>query len=155
MSRNSKSAASQRASNKTSSVTLAVTLGLPSRSPPIHDERRIGALSSGKRFPVCCTICSSRSRKNSGKACHRVLSIVANPHFASSTGVGRFRRISSVCQPAIMRRRKRLSCVCCSLGVRSGLSNCPRMTSISLYLRSRVRRVISVGWAVKTNSVRH
>ena len=33
-------------------VTSGVTCGLPSRSPPIHDPKRIGAASSGSRRPV-------------------------------------------------------------------------------------------------------
>lgn len=34
-------------------LTLAVTLGLPSRSPPIQEPKRMGQASMGSSRPVC------------------------------------------------------------------------------------------------------
>ncbi|MNV53048.1 hypothetical protein D3C71_1451720 [compost metagenome] len=106
-----RSAAIQRASSKASRVTSAVTLGLPSRSPPIQEAKRIGAAVGGRRFPVAEKSAASTLRSNFGKACHSEFSMTAKPHFASSTGVGRWRRISSVCQASVMisRRRREIS----------------------------------------------
>ncbi|CSC02933.1 Uncharacterised protein [Vibrio cholerae] len=46
-----KSAAFQRDSNSTSRVIVWVTKGLPSRSPPIQDEKCTGRASIGKPSP--------------------------------------------------------------------------------------------------------
>ncbi|MNN44321.1 hypothetical protein D3C81_1586060 [compost metagenome] len=103
-----RSAAIQRASSSTSRVAAAVTLGLPSRSPPIQEAKRIGIAFGGRRLPVAMNSASSTSRSNSGKARHSEFSMTAKPHLASSTGVGRWRRISPVCQaPAMISRRRR------------------------------------------------
>ena len=57
ISRRYRSAAIQRARQATSAVVLAVTLGLPSLSPPIQDPKDRGRASMGSSWPVCrlCT----------------------------------------------------------------------------------------------------
>ena len=39
--------------HQTSNLTFAVTLGFPSRSPPIHEPNLIGVQVSGSGLPVC------------------------------------------------------------------------------------------------------
>src|SRR5699024_9628045 len=91
-----KSAAFQRAKRVTSRVTAAVTLGLPSRSPPIQEAKCTGAERTDKGLPSFSVTMPSKSRRKSGTAYHKERSKVTKPHFASSTGVGLERRISSV-----------------------------------------------------------
>ena len=47
-----RSAAAHRDSQHARRVTCGVTCGLPSRSPPIHEPKRIGAASTGSPRPV-------------------------------------------------------------------------------------------------------
>ncbi|MNH01404.1 hypothetical protein D3C79_606240 [compost metagenome] len=151
MSRRNRSAAIQRASSRTSRVTAAVTLGLPSRSPPIHEAKRIGAASSGRRRPVASSRALSTLRKWLGMACHSECSITAKPHLASSTGVGRVRRISSVCQASAISRRRRSRTCSRSPGVRSRWSWAASWPAMASYFWIRVRRATSVGCAVSTS----
>ena len=151
-SRRYKSAAIQRASNSTSRVTGAVTLGLPSRSPPIHEASFTGAQSAGGAGRPCSANCASSRRNTSGTACHRDCSMVAKPHLASSTGVGFSRRISSVHQAARITRRSRSRRSSRSSSLRSERSSSLSRSAIWSYLRIRVRRVTSVGCAVSTSS---
>ena len=139
----------------TSVVTVAVTLGLPSRSPPIQETKETGDTSSGRRAPQLSSKVLSRRRMNSGTARHRESSTTAKPHLASSTGVGRSRRKSSPNQIwAISSRRRRCS-LARSRSVRPASSSCDRQRPTSACLWIRVRRVISVGWAVSTSSMRN
>src|SRR5690606_41650684 len=59
----------QRPSRSTSRVTSAVTLGLPSRSPPIQERKRKGWHSSGRGAPSRSR--QSRSRWRGRSAAHR------------------------------------------------------------------------------------
>ena len=45
--------AKHRACRRNGGGTLAVTLGLPSRSPPIQEPKRMGQASMGSSRPVC------------------------------------------------------------------------------------------------------
>ncbi|VFT46293.1 Uncharacterised protein [Pseudomonas aeruginosa] len=153
ISRRYRSAAIQRASSRTSRVTLAVTLGLPSRSPPIQDAKRSGAAVSGRRSPVLRRSTSSTCRRTFGKACQRECSITAKPHFASSTGVGRTLRISSVCQASATSRCRRCWMRLRSSGSRSAWSLAASCAVIASYFWISVRRATSVGWAVSTSSI--
>ncbi len=54
-----------------SRVTAAVTLGLPSRSPPIQEPKRIGAFCGGSVTP-CSASSSERSESISGMASLRM-----------------------------------------------------------------------------------
>ena len=94
---NYKSVAFQRDNHNTSWVTLWVTFGLPSRSPPIQEAKRTGAIFKGSAFSQLSFTKTFNSRMNLGIAFQSVCSIVVKPHFASSIGVGRCWRISSVC----------------------------------------------------------
>ncbi|MNN10389.1 hypothetical protein D3C81_1233110 [compost metagenome] len=152
-SRRYRSAAIQRASRRTSRVIAAVTLGLPSRSPPIQEAKRIGAAVSGRRWPVCCCRPWSTRRRKFGTACQSECSMTAKPHFASSTGVGRVRRISSVCQASAISWRRRI-CTCWrSSGNRSAWSRAASCAAIASYFWISVRRATSVGCAVSTSSI--
>ena len=91
----------------TSLVTVAVTNGLPSRSPPIHEVNLIGEASSGSEMPKPSSNVLSSSRTYCGTASHKLFSITAKPHLASSTGVGRFLRISFVCQACVINCSRR------------------------------------------------
>ena len=86
------------ASSKTSRVTLAVTLGLPSRSPPIQLDILIGLQLGGGMGRAYRSQISSTTLRNWGTASHKEFSITANAQRASSMGVGRSDRNSSVCQ---------------------------------------------------------
>ena len=153
MSRRCRSAAIQRASSSTWRLTSAVTFGLPSRSPPIQEAKRTGTASSGRRWPQWASRASSRSRNMSGTARHRECSMTAKPHLASSSGVGRWRRISSVCQASAIRRRRRSRLAARSRSVRSSWSLAASSAAMASYFWIRLRRATSVGWAVSTSSI--
>lgn len=55
-----------------SCVTAAVTFGLPSRSPPIHEPNLMGAFWAGRVTP-CSPSSSDRSVSISGRASVRML----------------------------------------------------------------------------------
>ena len=99
------SAACHRASRQAVSVTRAVTAGLPSRSPPIHEPNRMGAASSGRPRPVCVTSAASSTRRYRGSASHSVCSKTTRPDRTSSTGDGRSRRTSLVSHAAAISLR--------------------------------------------------
>ena len=153
ISRKYSSAAFQRDNHNTSWVTLWVTLGLPSRSPPIQEAKRTGAMFSGRLCPQCSCTMLSNSRMNLGTAFHRVCSMVVKPHLASSTGVGRCWRISSVCQAELISCFKSAKTAWRSRGVSFCWSILNKQSLISSYFWMRVRRLTSVGCAVKTNSI--
>ena len=132
---------------------LCVTFGLPSRSPPIHEAKRTGATCKGRRCPQCSITMSSSSRMNFGTAFHKVCSIVVKPHFASSTGVGRCWRISSVCHAEQISCFKSSRTVWRSRGVSFCWSILNKASLIPSYFWIRVRRLTSVGWAVRTSSI--
>ena len=149
-----RSAACQRLSSITWAVTGAVTLGLPSRSPPIQETKDTGEISSGRCSPQLSYSARSRRLRNSGTARHRESSTTAKPHLASSTGVGRSSRKSSPNQICAISSRRRMCRRSRSRSVRPSSSSCARQRPISPCLWIRVRRVISVGWAVSTSSMR-
>ena len=91
-------AARLRANSNTCWVTFDVTKGLPSRSPPIQELNFTGAASSGRARSYFASNLVLNSRTKSGTASHSEFSITEKPQRASSTGVGRTVRISSVCQ---------------------------------------------------------
>jgi hypothetical protein len=64
--------------------TLAVTLGLPSLSPPIQEPKRKGVAFRGKSFPVCFLSATLSLRMNAGTACHRDCSTMCRPPRASA-----------------------------------------------------------------------
>ena len=72
----------------------------------------------------------------------------------SSSGDGRSRRTSSVSQAAVISRRSSPTSASRSSGVRSGRSRPASACAIALYFRCSVRRMISVGCAVMTSSMR-
>ena len=146
--------ARQRAIRQVRRVTSAVTEGFPSRSPPIQDPKRIGASSSGNPRPVTCSRVRSSVRLNCGTASHSVSSNTASPDRTSSSGEGRSRRTSSVCHAPAISRRTHSSSASRSARVRSPRSSSPSAAAIPLYLCCRVRRMISVGCAVITSSIR-
>mmetsp|Transcript_23583 Transcript_23583/g.34935 ORF Transcript_23583/g.34935 Transcript_23583/m.34935 type:complete len:231 (-) Transcript_23583:764-1456(-) len=67
----------------TSLVTSGVTLGFPSRSPPIHDANLIGTTSIGRIFPIDARVCALNLRMYAGTASHKTVSITAFPPAAS------------------------------------------------------------------------
>ena len=77
-----RSAATHRAIHAAWRVISGVTLGLPSRSPPIHDPKRNGAASSASGSPIARSIC----RMYRGSASHSVCSNTARPPRTSSSG---------------------------------------------------------------------
>lgn len=64
-------------------VTLAVTLGLPSLSPPIQDAKRMGCADSGRSRPVAFFRAVDRRRRYWGTAAHRDWSTMLSPPRAS------------------------------------------------------------------------
>jgi phosphoenolpyruvate carboxylase len=112
-------------------VMAAVTLGLPSRSPPIHEVNCTGTKSTGSRkyrptpideakwgfavvenslwegVPAFLRELNEQVRRKAGTPSHKLFSTTAKPHLASSIGVGRYLRISSVCQARAGRRSLR------------------------------------------------
>mmetsp|Transcript_5339 Transcript_5339/g.11163 ORF Transcript_5339/g.11163 Transcript_5339/m.11163 type:complete len:274 (-) Transcript_5339:693-1514(-) len=100
-------AARRRWCATTSLVTSGVTLGLPSRSPPIQEANRIGLADTGNFRPRDTRHCASNLRRYAGTASQRTDSITAFPPAASCWGVGLRRRISSdPHMAATMRRRE-------------------------------------------------
>ena len=84
------------------------------------------------------------SRRQAGTASHNEFSTTAKPHLASSWGDVRSLRMSSVCQAsAISRSRRR------SLG-----RGCFSSAAMASYFSTSVRRRISVGCGVSTDSIR-
>ena len=61
-------------------------LGLPSRSPPIHDPNRIGATSRGSGVPVVAASARSTARRYCGSASQRLCSNTTSPARTSSSG---------------------------------------------------------------------
>ena len=82
-----------------------VTCGLPSRSPPIQEPKRIGAASMGRPRPVLARRARSTPRTKRGSASQRLCSNTMRPLRTSSSGVGRCSRTSLVCQAAAISRR--------------------------------------------------
>ncbi len=82
-------------------------------------------------------------RKNRGSASHNEFSITAKPHFASSCGVGRSCRTSSLCHASAIRRS--------SVGTSIGC--CASVRPIASYFITSVRLSTSVGCAVSTSSI--
>ncbi len=111
----------------------------------------MGAASSGRRRPVASNNALSTLRRWLGMACHRECSITANPHLASSTGVGRVRRISSVCQASAISRRSRSRTCSRSPQVKSRWSCTASWPAMASYFWINVRRATSVGCAVSTS----
>ena len=91
---NNNPAAMRRCAATVSRVTGAVTLGFPSRSPPIHEASRTGADVRGRRPPRALSVASRRRRK-SGTASQSDVSTTAKPPRASCWGDGFARRSSS------------------------------------------------------------
>ena len=84
----------RRCAATVSRVTGAVTLGLPSRSPPIQEASRTGALVRGRRPPRALSVASNLLKK-SGTASQSDVSTTARPPRASCCGDGFARRSSS------------------------------------------------------------
>ncbi len=144
----------QRDINAARLVTSGVTDGLPSRSPPIHEPKRMGAASSGRDLFTIRRRVRSSDRHSSGTAFQIVSSNTAMPERTSSSGDGRSRLTSSVCQAPAISRRIDSSSASRSVGVRSGRSRPASAAATRLYLCCSVRRMISVGCAVITSSTR-
>ena len=87
-SRRYRSAARQRAEQHATRVTSGVTCGLPSRSPPIHDPKRIGAASSGSGRPVVRRSAASSDRQVARQGVPDCLLEDSRPLVTSSSGVG-------------------------------------------------------------------
>ena len=51
-------------------MTSAVTLGLPSRSPPIHDPKVMGVAEMGRSLPVSFLRAWENLRRTLGSAVH-------------------------------------------------------------------------------------
>ena len=83
-SRRYRSAAIHRARQATSLVILAVTLGLPSRSPPIQDPKVMGRACIGRSRPVCFFSAALTLRRYVGTAAHRDCSTMCKPPRASA-----------------------------------------------------------------------
>ena len=137
-------------------VTSGVTDGLPSRSPPIHEPKRIGAASSGRPRPVTIRrSVRSSDRQNSRHArsrssprtppCPSGLRRAATAVRAGPPRCARRRRSRGASSRAAPRAR---------VGVRSGRSSSASASAMRLYLCCSVRRMISVGCAVITSSMR-
>mmetsp|Transcript_93708 Transcript_93708/g.242589 ORF Transcript_93708/g.242589 Transcript_93708/m.242589 type:complete len:211 (+) Transcript_93708:1696-2328(+) len=106
-SRKYRSAAWRRCMATTSRVILDVTLGLPSRSPPIQDAKTIGVASKGKRCWHFAPNTESNRRKKPGTASHKDVCTTARPSLASSWGVGLLRRKTS--EPNIADTARRIA----------------------------------------------
>lgn len=64
--------------------TLAVTLGLPSRSPPIQEPKRMGQASMGSSRPVCFFSEAEMRRSSLGREDHSDCSTMCSPPRASA-----------------------------------------------------------------------
>mmetsp|Transcript_5408 Transcript_5408/g.15913 ORF Transcript_5408/g.15913 Transcript_5408/m.15913 type:complete len:240 (+) Transcript_5408:84-803(+) len=139
---------------ETSRVTSGVTFGLPSRSPPIQDAKTTGAMSGGNGLLKSGLDSSSASRRlrKAGTDVQRDSVTMFSPCRASLMGVGFSRRISSVCHN---------SSICCVMSrwtlsrTRVGIdleSSSWSRAATCWCLRITVRRLTSVGCAVKTIS---
>mmetsp|Transcript_93707 Transcript_93707/g.242582 ORF Transcript_93707/g.242582 Transcript_93707/m.242582 type:complete len:229 (+) Transcript_93707:1696-2382(+) len=106
-SRKYKRAAWRRCMATTSRVIFEVTLGLPSRSPPIQDAKTIGVASKGKRCWHFAPNTESNRRKKPGTASHKDVCTTARPSLASSWGVGLLRRKTS--EPNIADTARRIA----------------------------------------------
>ncbi len=68
--------------------TLAVTLGLPSRSPPIQEPKRMGQASMGSSRPVCFFSEAEMRRSSLGREDHSDCSTMCSPPRASAGCAG-------------------------------------------------------------------
>ena len=82
-------------------------------------------------------------RKNRGNASHNEFSITAKPHLASSCGVGRSCRTSSLCHASAISRSS----------VGTSIGRCASVLPIASYFITSVRLSTSVGCAVSTSSI--
>mmetsp|Transcript_31582 Transcript_31582/g.80543 ORF Transcript_31582/g.80543 Transcript_31582/m.80543 type:complete len:475 (+) Transcript_31582:2571-3995(+) len=142
----------QRARHTTCCVILDVTLGLPSRSPPIQEPKRKGCADSGRSRPVAFLSAALSRRRYCGTAAHSDCSTMCSPPRASSTGEGFCRLSSSVCHSPVTSRTRSSSTASCSSAVRSLLSFCCSSAAMRVCLYCSVRRLTCVGCAVSTTS---
>ena len=103
-------------------------LGLPSRSPPIHDPKWMGVASCGSDRPVASTRARSTARRYSGNASHKLCSKITIPARTSSSGDTRERRTSSVCHADAIDP----SCVMITSAISSTITLAPRATHTRL-----------------------
>ncbi len=144
-----------RCSARVSRMVLGPTFGLPSMSPPTQLPKRKmmpgrGGVSASAQTPaIACWRCSYTAgitryrlsvRKNS--TCSR-----------SSATVMRVSGCSSVCQPEVSCARMFASRAARSCGVSEASMRSTSRRAICCCLSSMVRRVGSVGCAVKTGSI--
>ena len=133
-------------------MTSAVTKGLPSRSPPIHEPnvRKGGtrntwpgkAAARPRRSDSCTCGTASQSR-----------GMIDRPRSTSSSTVGREPFKNSVSQRIASSLRSWLSCSARSRGRRSSRSRACRLCRMRRSLARIERRFASLGWAVNTSSI--
>mmetsp|Transcript_35475 Transcript_35475/g.85590 ORF Transcript_35475/g.85590 Transcript_35475/m.85590 type:complete len:374 (-) Transcript_35475:365-1486(-) len=145
-----------RFTRHTSLVTSGVTLGLPSRSPPIQLANLKGLAVSGRPCPspMASFMVASSLRKNPGRLSQSTVSMTSVPRSASLCGDGLTLDTSSVCHIDAISRRNASSSRPFLYGVPVS-----RMESASFSIRwtrpcfsRRVRRFTCVGCAVSTIS---
>ena len=123
-----------------------MTLGLPSRSPPIHVPKRIGDDLERQAARRCAASARDPARAGSAAApataSARTPAGRRGPRRAASAGRA---RISSVSQQAAISRRSVSTTVSRSQSVRSGGPSRPARAAMRSYFCSSVRRTISVG----------
>ena len=147
-------------------VISAVTPGLPSRSPPIHDPGCRNGPTRGGRVPVRPvsaagpsarpaggSSAASSARYSRGMTVNRVASKKAIAVRTSSSGVGRTRRRSDVRHSSVISSRRRRRTSRSSDGVRRGSSSRARSIAQRPSATSAVRRRASVGCAVSTGPI--
>ena len=147
------------------SVTSAVTVGLPSRSPPIHVPQRRNAGTRGGRVPVRplsaagpprvgrSSRAASIARYRRGTSVNSVASKNAIAVRTSSSGEGTTVRRSEVRHTIVISSRSRRRISASSAGVRRGSSSRSSNAAIRRSATSSVRRRASVGCAVRTGEI--
>ncbi len=137
--------ASARARASASAIVAGPTTGLPSMSPPIHEPKRSGGGASGMRV--------RHSSSSSVAASIRLCSKNQRPFRISSLIRSRSCRTSSVCQRSVTSSAIRSSIAWRSVGRRRGSSSSYSCSAMRMWERSTVRRVASVGCAVRTRRI--
>mmetsp|Transcript_17927 Transcript_17927/g.36382 ORF Transcript_17927/g.36382 Transcript_17927/m.36382 type:complete len:418 (+) Transcript_17927:1525-2778(+) len=146
-------AARRRSVITTSLVTAGETFGLPSRSPPIQLPNFTGTTVGGRGLPSLACTTESSCLQYAGNASQSTDSMMAMPPLASSCGVGFFLLISSLPQMDATVRRRTASFSERSKSPIDESSRLLRASDSFLNLRRMVRRLTSVGCAVKTISI--
>ena len=141
-----RSRASWRARSSASATVSGPTFGLPSRSPPIQVPKRSASPAPASR--------PTSARSSSGIAFQKLCSKNHSPCRISSTTRGRLERISSVCQSSVISSASASSSRLRSESGVPSSSRRVRSAAIRRWASSTVRRVASVGCAVRTSSTR-